>query len=607
MNPEIWPEMLAHNRPDRLVDVLSYAPNLQHWRRDHLGRLVLADEQIDLAFVLPIVTARVSETESQKLPIDVPTNIEIQAEPEPTREDDSVSALGRIDTQSPGRHPTHNPEVSNETLVELYQLTGSQAVLEQLMMQNRALIGHFIKKSAITRAVVRHTALVDIDDFVQTCNVQIIESAGSYRPDQGTKFSTYLMKGFAWRTKHLVDTHTHPLFYLPTRVLDLAGMTDPQVQGAFDSLPVARRRALRSLRHTISLDTIPRDRPFNWEKDDDIYTLNLKTTQHDWYRKSNEVTYDASLTTDSHDGDIDDRLIDRLIATSEVKERMAALSDRQRGVVESRFGLIDGRAKTLEEVAQELGLTRERIRQIEAIALSSMRSYGHTKKQQALAAPPTRPIPPLPRKTIPFAESTLSRDLSNGEYGDFKLGREILIGDQSARHNKFGLDYIFMLNLIDDLSVVTSYEAHLAVCRFADFVRGAADGSDDVPVLDEAIRLGQNQPELQSDLHLRELTFDVDWLDNGEGKLPARSLGHTFDSYDIALKRVTKRLLTHTTESRLNLSVDLLKAFNALVKNQRDIDWYDARRILQNFIVSAYQGGSDSYTKCTDTLDQTPH
>ena len=56
------------------------------------------------------------------------------------------------------------------------------------------------------------------------------------------------------------------------------------------------------------------------------------------------------------------------------------LADRERKVIKLRFGLEDGRSRTLEEVGQHFGVTRERIRQIEAKALRKLRHPSRSKK-----------------------------------------------------------------------------------------------------------------------------------------------------------------------------------------------------------------------------------
>ena len=64
----------------------------------------------------------------------------------------------------------------------------------------------------------------------------------------------------------------------------------------------------------------------------------------------------------------------------QMKEVLDGLSDRERSVIERRFGLRDGQARTLEEVGQEFGVTRERIRQIEAKALRKLRHPQRSRK-----------------------------------------------------------------------------------------------------------------------------------------------------------------------------------------------------------------------------------
>jgi RNA polymerase primary sigma factor len=63
-----------------------------------------------------------------------------------------------------------------------------------------------------------------------------------------------------------------------------------------------------------------------------------------------------------------------------IKEVLFYLSPREQRILKMRFGLDDGRSHTLEEVGQEFGVTRERIRQIEAKALSRLKKHRESKK-----------------------------------------------------------------------------------------------------------------------------------------------------------------------------------------------------------------------------------
>jgi RNA polymerase primary sigma factor len=68
------------------------------------------------------------------------------------------------------------------------------------------------------------------------------------------------------------------------------------------------------------------------------------------------------------------------ILREQVEAVLDSLTGRERHVLELRFGLADGRPRTLEEVGKELGVTRERIRQIEALALRKLRHPSRSRK-----------------------------------------------------------------------------------------------------------------------------------------------------------------------------------------------------------------------------------
>ena len=91
---------------------------------------------------------------------------------------------------------------------------------------------------------------------------------------------------------------------------------------------------------------------------------------------------------DSHLGDfIEDRsgvapadAASYQLLKEQVDSVLDTLNDREKRVLQLRFGLEDGRSRTLEEVGREFGVTRERIRQIEAKALRKLRHPTRSKK-----------------------------------------------------------------------------------------------------------------------------------------------------------------------------------------------------------------------------------
>ena len=91
---------------------------------------------------------------------------------------------------------------------------------------------------------------------------------------------------------------------------------------------------------------------------------------------------------DSHLGDFiedvdalaPDEAASYLLLREQIEEVLSGLNDREQRVLRLRFGLDDGRPRTLKEVKQEFNMTRERIRQIEAKALRKLRNPQRSKK-----------------------------------------------------------------------------------------------------------------------------------------------------------------------------------------------------------------------------------
>ena len=68
-----------------------------------------------------------------------------------------------------------------------------------------------------------------------------------------------------------------------------------------------------------------------------------------------------------------------MLLKEQIEEVLGTLNEREQRVLRLRFGLDDGKARTLEEVGREFGVTRERIRQIEAKALRKLRHPQRSK------------------------------------------------------------------------------------------------------------------------------------------------------------------------------------------------------------------------------------
>ena len=68
-----------------------------------------------------------------------------------------------------------------------------------------------------------------------------------------------------------------------------------------------------------------------------------------------------------------------MLLREQLEEVLETLTPREKNVLRLRFGLEDGRSRTLEEVGQSFGVTRERIRQIEAKALRKLRHPSRSK------------------------------------------------------------------------------------------------------------------------------------------------------------------------------------------------------------------------------------
>lgn len=283
-------------------------------------------------------------------------DLEITAENVDVFADDSV----RLYLREIGKIPLLSQDEEQELAKKIVE--GDKKAKDKMVEANMRLVVSIAKRYSGRG--------LDLLDLIQEGNTGLLRAVEKFDPEKGFKFSTYATWWIRQAITRAIADQARTI-RIPVHMVE-----------TINKVLRTTRKLTQELNREPTTEEIAEE--LDMEPDKIEYVMRIK---------QDIASLDASV---GRDGDDEDSVLGDFVEDEErvspedsaamqiLKEQLAAilatLSEREQKIIRMRFGIGGERSHTLEEVGAEFSVTRERIRQIEAKALSKLRKHKDTKK-----------------------------------------------------------------------------------------------------------------------------------------------------------------------------------------------------------------------------------
>jgi RNA polymerase sigma factor, sigma-70 family len=271
--------------------------------------------------------------------------------------DDSV----RMYLREIGKIPLLSIEEENELAKKAME--GNQRAKDKMAEANMRLVVSIAKRYSGRG--------LELLDLIQEGNTGLLRAVDKFDPSKGFKFSTYATWWIRQAITRAIADQARTI-RIPVHMVE-----------TINKLMRTQRRLTQELNREPTNKELAKEMDMDVEKIEYIQKI-----------KQDITSLDAGVGRDGEEGEestLGDFIEDEDTASPEesatvqllkeqVREILSTLSDRERKILEMRFGLNGTKSHTLEEVGLEFAVTRERIRQIEAKALMKLKKHKDSKK-----------------------------------------------------------------------------------------------------------------------------------------------------------------------------------------------------------------------------------